>query len=135
MSRFKSLLSLCTTVFTVLFFQCCLAVSEKDKVVVGYWGYWESKLLPIEYIPWSQITHLNYGFATMEDEVVPKLSNPAQLMKVVGIAHQNNVKVLLSIGGWYGSRSMSKMASTLDGRTQFVEKAVEWILQFGLDGK
>ncbi|KAI8347341.1 glycoside hydrolase superfamily [Blakeslea trispora] len=134
MYRFKSLLNICTAAFAFLFLECCLAISAKDKVVVGYWGYWESKLLPIEYIPWSQITHLNYGFATMEEDVVPKLSNPTQLMKVVGIAHQNNVKVLLSIGGWYGSRSMSKMASTLENRTQFVNQVVEWILQFGLDG-
>ncbi|RCI04265.1 hypothetical protein CU098_001280, partial [Rhizopus stolonifer] len=102
-------------------------------VVVGYWGYWESKLLPIEHIPWSQITHLNYGFATVDEDVVPVLTNPTQLTKAVGIAHQNNVKVLLSIGGWYGSRAMSKMAATQETRTQFVEKAVEWVLEFGID--
>ncbi|KAI8881554.1 glycoside hydrolase family 18 protein, partial [Backusella circina FSU 941] len=104
------------------------------KVIVGYWGYWESKLLSIENIPWHQITHINYGFATVNDDIYPKIEDEAQLAKFVGVAHQHKVKALLSIGGWLGSISMSKMASTPGNRTEFVKKAVDIVLKFGLDG-
>ncbi|CEP18905.1 hypothetical protein [Parasitella parasitica] len=104
------------------------------KVIVGYWGYWESKLLPIDHIPWSQITHINYGFASVNEGNEPVLTNEAQLIRMVGIAHQHNVKSLLSIGGWLGSRSMSSMAATQENRTVFVEKVVDWVLEYGLDG-
>ncbi|KAF1806617.1 glycoside hydrolase, partial [Mucor lusitanicus] len=105
-----------------------------EKVIVGYWGYWESKLLPIEHIPWSQITHINYGFASVNEGIEPILTNEAQLIRMVGIAHQHNVKVLLSIGGRLGSRSMSSMAATHENRTVFVDKVVGWVLEYGLDG-
>jgi chitinase len=110
------------------------AIGASEKVVVGYWGYWESKLLPIEHIPWSQITHINYGFAPVNDDIIPNLSSKAQLSKIVDIAHQHHVKVLLSIGGLLGSKSMSKMASTEDNRTKFTKKIMEWVFEFGLDG-
>ncbi|KAI8645499.1 glycoside hydrolase, partial [Parasitella parasitica] len=103
-------------------------------VIVGYWGYWESKLLPIDHIPWSQITHVNYGFASVNEGNEPVLTNEAQLIRMVGIAHQHNVKALLSIGGWLGSRSMSSMAATHENRTAFVNRVVDWVLEYGLDG-
>ena len=120
--------------FSLLLFKYSVAISS-EKVVVGYWGYWESKQLPIEHIPWSQITHINYGFASVNEDILPVLTGKDQLIKLVGVAHQNNVKALLSIGGWLGSQSMSKMASTKDFRTQFVDKVVSWVLEYGLDGK
>lgn len=109
--------------------------SVPEKVIAGYWGYWESKLLPIEHIPWSQITHINYGFASVNEGIEPILTNEAQLIRMVGIAHQHNVKALLSIGGWLGSRSMSSMAATHENRTVFVDKVVGWVLEYGLDGR
>lgn len=113
----------------------CHQQNVPEKVIVGYWGYWESKLLSIDHIPWSQITHVNYGFATVNEGVEPIITNEAQLIRMVGIAHQHNVKVLLSIGGWFGSRSMSSMASNHENRTMFVDKVVGWVLEYGLDGK
>lgn len=113
----------------------CNQQNDSGKVIVGYWGYWESKLLPIDHIPWSQITHINYGFASVNEGAEPILTNEAQLIRMVGIAHQHNVKALLSIGGWLGSRSMSSMAATHKNRTMFVNKVVGWVLEYGLDGK
>lgn len=119
-----------------LFFKCLkITAAAADKVIVGYWGYWESKQLPIDHIPWSQITHINFGFATVNEDILPVITSKAQLVKLVGVAHQNNVKALLSIGGWTGCKMMSKMASTKDNRAQFIEKVVGWVLEYGLDGK
>jgi chitinase len=53
---------------------------------------------------------------------------------MVDIAHQHHVKVLLSIGGWLGSKSMSKMASTEANRAKFTKQVVGWVFEFGLDG-
>ncbi|KAI8981096.1 glycoside hydrolase [Pilobolus umbonatus] len=94
----------------------------------------ESERLSIEDIPWTQITHINYGFASMNEGVIPTLGDKGQLIKLVGLAHENNVKALLSIGGWLGSQSMSEMASTADNRNLFVKYVVDWVLEFGLDG-
>lgn len=130
-------------IYLIAFILACITVRAScnqqdaiapEKVIVGYWGYWESKLLPIDHIPWSQITHINYGFASVNEGIEPILTNEAQLIRMVGIAHQHNVKALLSIGGWLGSRSMSAMAATHENRTLFVDKVVGWVLEYGLDG-
>jgi chitinase len=70
----------------------------------------------------------------VNDDIYPTITDETQLAKFVGVAHQHKVKTLLSIGGWFGSISMSKMASTPENRTAFVKKAVDIVLKFGLDG-
>lgn len=100
------------------------ASQQQEKAIVGCWGYWESKLLPIDKISWSQITHINYGFVSVNDVIVPSLKNKTQLIKLVGVAHQNDVKALLSIGGWLGRISTSRIASTQESRARFSERVV-----------
>jgi GH18 family chitinase len=71
----------------------------------------------------------------MNDDIVPSLNNKAQLAKLVGVVHQNNVKAPLSIRGWLGSISMSKMASTNENRAQFIKKVVRLGVRIWLGGK
>ena len=97
--------------------------------------YRDSKPLPIEYIPWSQITHINYGFATVNKDVVPALKNQGALSNLIKEAHENDVKVLLSIGGWYGSKRMDEMAAVDKHRKTCVDKVKEWVHEYNLDGK
>lgn len=111
----------------------CIFISYvlADKVIVGYWDHSDS--LPIDQIPWTQITHINYGYAVANDKEL-ELKNKQYLEKLVGLAHQHSVKALLSIGGWYGSKTMSQMVSTPDSRAKFTNTVVEWLLELGLDG-
>jgi chitinase len=110
----------------------CLFVSSvvTEKVVVGYW---ESNLMSVDQIPWSQITHINYGPVPVNQEDF-EIENKQHLARLVGLAHQNNVKTLLSIGGWRGSKAMSRVVSTPEHRTKFTNKVVAWLIEFGLDG-
>ncbi|ORY90465.1 glycoside hydrolase, partial [Syncephalastrum racemosum] len=94
-----------------------------------------SKPLPLDSIPWSQITHINYGFTTLNEEVTPTLSNRAQLSKMIEKAHENNVKVLVSIGGDDRNRMMDKMIASAEHRSAFVNKTMEWMHSFSIDGE
>lgn len=71
----------------------------------------------------------------MNKDVVPALKNQGALSNLVKEAHENNVKVLLSIGGWYGSKRMDEMVSLDKHRKTCVDKVKGWLHEYNLDGK
>lgn len=71
----------------------------------------------------------------MNKDVVPALKNQGALSNLVNEAHENNVKVLLSIGGWYGSKRMDEMVSVDKHRKNCVDKVKGWVNEYNLDGK
>lgn len=91
--------------------------------------------MPIEYIPWSQITHINYGLTAEDRNDIPTLSNRDQLKKLLDEAHKNGVKVLLSIGRWQNAEWMDEMLSIPEKRTKFIDKLTQWVNDLDLDGK
>lgn len=58
-----------------------------------------------------------------------------ELPKLDALKNQNeNLKTLISIGGWTLSNNLSLVASTEETRENFAESAVEFIREFNLDG-
>lgn len=68
------------------------------------------------------------------DNRQPILESEEVLKKVVELAHENNVKVLLSIGGFYGSLTFSTMAGKPKRRTEFIDQLRKYRDEFKLDG-
>ncbi|KAJ9080179.1 hypothetical protein DSO57_1027880 [Entomophthora muscae] len=111
------------------------AHSSSDRVVVGYYADWKARDLPPEKIPYAKLTHINYAFAIIkEDTMEPYFETDHLLPRVVKSAHENNVKVLLSVGGWTGSKHFSPIVADSSKRTTLVAKLVELTNKFELDG-
>ena len=54
-----------------------------------------------EVIPYDKLTHINYSFLIPNaDGTFVKITNGWKLKKIVELAHNQNVKVSIAVGGW-----------------------------------
>ena len=56
------------------------------------------------------------------------------LPKIVELAHQAGTKILLSIGGWTGSKRFSPMVASPESRKAFIDWNLNFITTYGTDG-
>ncbi|KAH9940359.1 chitinase [Epithele typhae] len=117
---------------------CKPTKSNGSSLVSAAWyAGWHSDDFPLSSVSWDKYTHMTYSFAeTTEDVSTLSLngSNPDLLPVFVQTAHENNVKALVSIGGWTGSRFYSSAVADSANRTAFVDTVVQFATQYGLDG-
>ncbi len=86
-------------------------------------------------IPFDELTHINYAFLIPnEDGTFRNLTNPWKVAQVVQAAHEHQVKVLISVGGWGWDAQFEAMASSPETRTAFVRNLVAVVAEHGLDG-
>lgn len=104
--------------------------------VIAYVFPQEQPISP-EGIAAQQLTRINYAFARMHDGRV-ELAHPLDadnLAALVALKQKNpRLTVLISVGGWLGSGEFSEMAATAEGRSAFLQSALELIEQQHLDG-
>ncbi|MDF3036789.1 MAG: hypothetical protein K0S28_2063 [Paucimonas sp.] len=64
------------------------------------------------------------------------MDNPTKLQNLVRLAHQNNVKVGIAVGGWNDGNdsAFETFAASSTGRTNFVNAMINFVNQYGLDG-
>src|SRR5688572_13975982 len=111
----------------------------KDFMVIGYL---QGRNIDTTSIPFHRLTHINFSFAipAKNGGGLDALRNWDKLIGLVKKAHQNNVKVFISIGGWSigdapGDDSrFHRMAETKEERNYFVTNVMELVRRFNLDG-
>jgi chitinase len=104
-------------------------------MVVGYYTDWNSQQLPPNKIDYSKLTHINYAFALVNTNTyAPTIQTADVLADLVNNAHQNKVRVAVSIGGWTGSAPFSAMAADASKRSQFVKQTAAFVAKNNLDG-
>ncbi|KAJ9059075.1 hypothetical protein DSO57_1006207 [Entomophthora muscae] len=118
-----------------------------DKVVVGYYVPW-GKVSPSE-LSYHKVTHINYGFGVLKNRGDPseisfdKKKDDNALKEVIQGARKNNVKVLISLGGWTGSQTFSKLVASPKHRSKFINNVMVYLKRgsgepssdgWGLDG-
>jgi len=80
------------------------------------------------------LTHLNYAFALPDETGKISLGTTDLLTQVVAQGHAKGISVLLSVGGWSGSRYFSNIAASADLRKTFVGDCVTFVQNYNLDG-
>ncbi|RCI04615.1 hypothetical protein CU098_002201, partial [Rhizopus stolonifer] len=117
-----------------------IAVCEgSTKMVIGYFPNWLYANYPVENIPYTKYTHINYAFAILNNpDNLPSFSDDwaveAYLPNIVKNAHQAKTKVLLSVGGWTGSKRFSPMVATKASRQKFIDWNINFIERYKTDG-
>lgn len=110
------------------------------KNLVGYYASWAaySNFLPSS-IDATKLTHINYAFAniTLDNKVVmDNATNDLRNFTALRNLKSKNpsLKLLISIGGWTGSKYFSNVALTQESRETFANSCVNFIVTHGFDG-
>jgi GH18 family chitinase len=115
------------------------AAAPSDFKVIGYLP---GRSVDTASIPFHQLTHINFAFAipAKNGGGLEALRNADKLAALVKKAHENDVKVFISIGGWSigdggGDDSrFHRLAQDTEERNYFVIKTMELVRRFELDG-
>lgn len=110
--------------------------SPARPVIVGY-VFPHDGPLQAGAIAGAKLTHVNYAFALLRDgRVVEGGSDDAANLRVLTAARRDapGLRVLVSVGGWLGSKGFSAAARTPAARARLVASAVEFVRRHDLDG-
>jgi len=113
------------------------AQKNQKHVIIGYAGGYHG-LMDTAMIDPTRLTHINYAFGACVHNraVLPKIATDTiNLRYLVGLKKKNhNLKVLISIGGWGGSRFFSDAVLTDTARKAFAASAAAIVGKYNLDG-
>uniref|UniRef100_L2G3U9 chitinase n=1 Tax=Colletotrichum fructicola (strain Nara gc5) TaxID=1213859 RepID=L2G3U9_COLFN len=115
----------------------CAANTSSGLVATTYFaGYHANRGFAVSQMPWEKYTDAKYAFAETSEDGSLNLtkSAPDQLPVFVSEAKKNNVKALVSIGGWTGSRWFSTAFGSAENRTAFVKTCLDLVEKYNLDG-
>jgi len=77
--------------------EAALPVTAATFKVIGYMPSWEGDVNTVQY---SKLTHINYAFLIPNtDGSLQALDNTSKFTSLVATAHNNGVKVIISVGG------------------------------------
>jgi chitinase len=121
--------------FHTLAVLCLMSASislAADRIVVGYYPDWSKGSLPPSAIPYASLTHIVHSFLIPAADGT--VSGIAAYSTLVQTAHLNNVKVIISLGGWDQSAGFSPMAADTAARHKFVKTMTDFCVNNGYDG-
>jgi hypothetical protein len=100
--------------------------------VVGYMPSWEGDVNTVQY---SKLTHINYAFLIPNTNgSLQALDNTPKFQSLVTTAHNNGVKVIISVGGGGGGDAFHTIVASSGTRTAFVNNMVSFCNQYNCDG-
>lgn len=131
---FSFLFSACTTVYK----NNQHLHKQNFKVI----GYLPSRNIDTSNIQFEYLTHINYSFAipAKDSGYLMPINNPERLEGLVKKAHNHNVEVFLSIGGWGigdgggNDTRFHQLAESGQYRNNFVKSTMQLVRQYNLDG-
>jgi GH18 family chitinase len=86
-------------------------------------------------IPYDKLTHINYSFLTPKaDGTLNPIINGWKLKQIVQTAHQHDVRVCISVGGWGWDAQFEELAANPATRGAFVQNLKAFVDEYQLDG-
>ncbi|KAJ2769165.1 hypothetical protein IWQ56_002659 [Coemansia nantahalensis] len=110
------------------------AVLAADSVVFGYLPTWQ--LDKTSGVDFSRYTHITLAFAVPDQNGRLAMDNRDAVLGewVRRLAAAGNTKVLVSLGGWTGTKYLSPIMRDAAKRAQMVDDMAAWMRAFALDG-
>lgn len=129
-------------IFRLLFLQIvmvsALQAQTRSFRIVGYVPGWIDVPAFTQNFDFKQVTHLNWAF--LNPDAMGNLTGPSNgLTQLVAKAHENNVKVLISIGGGSAGEGIIKenfhrLIRTKESRADFIHRLRVYLDTYQLDG-
>ncbi|KAK3825863.1 MAG: glycosyl hydrolases family 18-domain-containing protein [Benniella sp.] len=106
--------------------------AAKPNVVVGYWVPWGG--VPVSAVDMTKYTHINYGFGVtakrnpkVTDIFFDRYYDGNNIKALVKRGNEYGVPILMSIGGWTGSQTLSTIAADAGLRKTFINNALVFV--------
>lgn len=115
-----------------------LQAQTRNFRIVGYVTSWKDVPAFTQSFDFKQVTHLNWAFLN-PDASGNLVGGNNGLTQLIAKAHENNVKVLISIGGGSAGEGMIKdnfhrLISTREMRADFIHRLMVYLDTYSLDG-
>lgn len=127
-------------ILSILFMLSTIDLNSQTTTfrIIGYVPNWIDVTAFADTLDYSEVTHLNFAFQNPDSEGNLVEDNTG-LNALVANAHENNVKVLISIGGGSAADGTVKdnyqnLISTSAKRAGFIHNIMLYVKQFELDG-
>lgn len=113
-------------------------IPADKKFLMGYYPNWSHYSgFTADKIPFEYLTHILYAFYITDGAGNLTNSDPLDgenFKKLIRLAHQKNVKVLLSIGGASQSEGFKSVAKSDGNRANFIKNCLKLAEEHKLDG-
>lgn len=108
--------------------------SGLSKVVIGYYPSGARADFGHLKIDYSAVTHIGHAFTWPDSEGNLVIPDDYLYPELVLTAHDNQVKMIMSVGGWGNCDGFPGMAVTASTRRRFIGQVVEFCRAQGYDG-
>ncbi|KAJ3568688.1 hypothetical protein NP233_g5552 [Leucocoprinus birnbaumii] len=112
--------------------------AQATIIAAAYYPDWSADSNPPEKIDFSKFDILFFAFATPNSSSTLTWDSGSQsiLQRLVSAKNKSgkSTKIVLSVGGWGGSKYFSQACSSSANRTKFVNAMASAVKQYGLDG-
>ena len=105
-----------------------------SKVVIGYYLSGARSDFGHLKIDYSAVTHISHAFTWPDAEGNLVVPDDYLYPELVQAAHDHQVKMIMSVGGWGNGDGFSGMASQESTRQRFIAQVVEFCRAQGYDG-
>lgn len=105
-----------------------------SKIVMGYYASWKRKEFDHNKIRYKYLTHLAHAFTKPDSEGNLIVAADYLYPELTQTAHKNDVKVIMSIGGWGNCEGFPGMASTAKKRKRFIDQVLQFCKDHDYDG-
>lgn len=111
-------------------------VFSQSKLVVGYYPTWMKSVYPYNVIQYQNLTHIAHAFIFPNADGSLDLSGFTLYPELIQRAHVNNVRMIISVGGYDVARTprFAQVAAAPAARTKFAVAVRDFCLQYGYDG-
>jgi len=118
---------------------CSLPSIAVTKTVVGYYYFWDKTAFPYTKIEYDKVSVIAHAFVVpnADGSLSPESGATWQNFlypQMINAAHQNNVKVIVSVGGWGNSAGFAPLAASATARANFAGNMKNFCLQNNYDG-
>ncbi len=111
-----------------------LVKENLSKIVIGYYASWTKAEFDHTKIQYKYLTHIAHAFTKPDSDGNLIVADDYVYPELIQTAHLNNVKVIMSIGGWGNCEGFPGMASMSKNRKRFIHQVLKFCRDHEYDG-